>query len=232
LSLGFTAYYFARIIQAKVWSNTPDEMLLMLVFPTFVFSLRLLIQVVRDYQKFVHGLPGPALSPGQREALAHAIFEGDHFGAVDLYGRFVPDIGREAARDFVSDLTAKLKKNEADKFPRNLVLNLNWRAMQIVLIFELTSLAALSRLPATVFHGLSWFSCVALLIGFSMAGVLFICSRLVITWQRIAGIVLSFFAMGYTGMKYSNDGFFAAGIGYVAVMMAIGLRRKKRKFVS
>ena len=58
-ALGATVFYFAIAIQANVWENRRIDLPLLWVYSTSTLSLRLLLQVVRDYQKFLHGQPGP-----------------------------------------------------------------------------------------------------------------------------------------------------------------------------
>ncbi|MGP8233974.1 MAG: hypothetical protein ACLQVW_00970 [Limisphaerales bacterium] len=55
--LGFSAVFFAKITQASVWENAQNWTDRGAVYVSVYISLALLFLVVRDYQKFVYGMP-------------------------------------------------------------------------------------------------------------------------------------------------------------------------------
>ena len=67
--IGLSAVFFAKIIQASVWENAQDWTAWGADYVSVYISLALLLLVVRDYQKFVHGMPSRTLSGDQSELL-------------------------------------------------------------------------------------------------------------------------------------------------------------------
>jgi Na+/pantothenate symporter len=63
--LGLSAVFFAKIIQAIVWENAQDWAYWCAVYVGVYISLALLFLVVRDYQKFVYGMPNLTLPDKQ-----------------------------------------------------------------------------------------------------------------------------------------------------------------------
>jgi len=116
--LGFAVFYFAKIIHFSVWASWNEESLYRLawVWPIFYVSLFLLFRVMRDYQKFVHGMPSRTLPAEQSESLREAILDGDLILAIKLYRRTIPDDSLAEAHDYVGKLNAELKALHPEKF--------------------------------------------------------------------------------------------------------------------
>jgi hypothetical protein len=63
--LGFALVFTAKFIHVTVWENKQDIPVPAVGWQIFYLSLWLLVLVVRDYQKFIHGAPSRAASPKQ-----------------------------------------------------------------------------------------------------------------------------------------------------------------------
>ena len=145
--LAFTAVYFAKIIQASVWEDVSDTPSWMIAYASFFFSMMILFNVLRDYQKFVHGSPNRTLPAGQDELLRQAIFDRDVRGAARLYRRNFPGVSRDESTDFVARLNLELQAKEPEKFaPPRKLWDFNWRAMGLCLLIELFALLIAFRL--------------------------------------------------------------------------------------
>lgn len=136
--LGFAVLFLAKLIQFSVWANTPARpawlwRALLLDWFGFTVSLKLLLHVVRDYQKFVYGMPSWTLSAQQSEPLRQAILAGDVAGAVKLLRQTFPDVSRVEAGLFVERLTQELRAQHPEKFVPRKLRDLNWAAMSITL---------------------------------------------------------------------------------------------------
>ena len=115
-TLGFTALYLAKIIRVSVWESTPRYLPWIWVYGCFTFSFYLLFLVVRDYQKYVHGMPGQTLSAEQTELLRQAIFDGGLRSAIKVYRRLIPDASPAEAKDYIGKLALELKVEQPEKF--------------------------------------------------------------------------------------------------------------------
>jgi len=113
--LGFTVLYLARFIRVSVWEGTPRWSLWFQVCNCFYFSLTVLFYVVRDYQKFVHGMPGRTLPAELIGSLRQAILERDLAGAVKLYRRTMPEASLAEAQDYVQRLAGELIAKHPEK---------------------------------------------------------------------------------------------------------------------
>jgi serine/threonine protein kinase len=222
-ALGVTVLYFAKAIQANVWENRRLDLPLLWVYSTSTLSLRLLLQVVRDYQKFLHGQPGPGLSADQREALCQPIFEGDLPKARKLYRQMTPEAAREEARDFIKDFAAELKARQPDKFaPPPGLWELHWRAMGLGLAIELALLLPISPMMS----GKNLLTCGG---GFLFGAMTLLATRFKGFWRRVPALSLSCLLVGLAGARFSSGTSYVAGLGFGVVAMACGLKWKRRK---
>jgi serine/threonine protein kinase len=224
-ALGFTVLYLAKLIQVSVWENPPKWSRWVMVYPNFFISLSLLFWVVRDYQKFVYGIPSRNLSAEQVESLRQAIFDGDIPRATRLYGRAIPDAGLPEANDYVEKLAAELKAKHPEKFaPPLKPWGLNWRLMGVCVVVELGVLAGYWLMMPPVAPAAKLFAAAA---GFLLGVGAFFSLRLKAHW-RGATWALCLVLAGY-GMAQFSQLAFSGGLVFGAFMILSGLTRKRRK---
>jgi len=165
--LGFAVLYLAKIIQVSVWENTPGWPswlwgALFWDWVGFFLSLVLLFHVLRDYQKFVYGMPSGTLSANQSESLRQAILAGDVAGAIKLFRQTFPDASRVEANLFVEELTQELRAKHPERFaPPPKLRDLNWAAMRKTLVLELVAFAVFWLMMPSIAPGAKLLGCAA-----------------------------------------------------------------------
>jgi hypothetical protein len=232
-ALGFTVLYLAKLIQVSVWENPPKWSRWVGVYPNFFISLSLLFWVVRDYQKFVYGLPSRGLpsrnlSAEQIESLRQAIFDGDIPSAIKLYRRTIPDAGLPEAYDYVGKLAVELKVKQPEKFaPPPNPWDLNWPLMGICLVVEIGVFAGFWMMMPPEAPEAKLFPAAA---GLLLGACAFFSLRLKAHWRGATWalcLVLAVLA-GY-GMAQFSQLAFSGGFVFGAFMILSGLTRKRHK---
>jgi tRNA A-37 threonylcarbamoyl transferase component Bud32 len=231
VALGFTVLYFAKAIQVSVWENTQGFSDWLLVYINLYLSLTLLFLVVRDYQKFVHGLPSRTFSAEQLGPLNQAILDGDIPSAIKLYRRTIPDASLAEAQDYVGKRNAELRAKHPDKFgPPPKVWDLNWRLMGICLVVEVAVFAGLWIMVPPVAPAARLFTSAG---GFLSGAGIRLSSRLKIFWQRclvVLGILLCFTLVFAATVRFSHEGlFYFGGLVFGMCMIECGFKPKRRK---
>ena len=186
-ALAVTVVYFTKIVEASVWEHPQSWFRWLTAYGAFYGAILLLLMVVRDYQKFVHGTPSRALSPELSESLRQAILDGQLYRAINLYRHTIPDVSLAEARDYVETLAAELKTKQPEKFAAPKPRDLNWRWMRICLVIELGVVAffwGMMPRPVTTTTLLS--SGVGFLVG---AGLL-LATRLKPVWKQFLAWLL------------------------------------------
>jgi hypothetical protein len=223
-ALAFTMLYFAELIKVRVWEGTQAPTQWICVYVYFYFSLTLLFLVVRDYQKFVHGLPSRSFSAEQIESLNREILDGDIFSAIKLYRRTVPDASPDEAAGYVRKLGAELQANHPEKFVARKLSRSNWRAMGICLVVEIVAFAGFwLMMPPLVPTG----SLLASAIGFFFGAGILASFRLKGFWRRFLvrlNLLLCIPLALETTLGFFHVGmfFFFGGIAFGACMIATG----------
>jgi tRNA A-37 threonylcarbamoyl transferase component Bud32 len=230
VALGFTLLYFAKAIQVSVWENTPGFSDWLTIYINLYFSLTLLFLVVRDYQKFVHGLPSRTFSAEQLGPLHQAILDGDIPGAIKLYRRTVPDASLAEAQDYVGKHNAELRAKHPEKFaPPPKLWDLNWRWMGICLVVEVALFAGFWIMVPPVAPAARLFTSAG---GFLSGAGIFLSRRLKTCWQRCLVVLgLLFIPLALTAtLRFSNKGrFYFGGLVSGMCMIQSGFTRKRRK---
>jgi tRNA A-37 threonylcarbamoyl transferase component Bud32 len=235
-ALGFTVLYFAKLIRVSVWEGTQGSSPWFVGYASFYFSLTLLFLMVRDYQKFVHGLPSRTFSAEQFVPLNKAIFDGDVPNAIKLYRQAIPDVSLGEAHDFIRKHSAELKAKQPEKFaPTPRMLDLNWRAMGLCLVFELAVFAGAWIMPVPpVAPAARVGSCA---VGFLFGTGLLLSSRLKSALQirlAVMGMLVCFPFLLFAVLRssYKDTFFFFGGIACGALLMVSGFTRKRRKSMA
>jgi serine/threonine protein kinase len=234
--LAFAALYFAKIIQVSVWEKPQSLFAWLIAYSTFTLSLLLLLRVVRDYQRFMHGLPGvfDAAAPGgQTDALRQAIFDGDFATATTLHRRTHPADSPDNARNFVAKLAEELRAKQPEKFaaPRKL-WDLNWGSMGLVLVIETGAFAMLwIKWTPLLTPVAPAESLLAALEGFPLGAGIVMSFRVKALWQRLLIVVVCLLLAEWAASRHSAAGivFGSLGLWFGACMMVNGFRRKRRK---
>jgi serine/threonine protein kinase len=191
--LGFAVFYCAKIIEASAWNNPQNSMGWGIVWPIVYLSLSLLFRMVRDYQKFVHGMPSRTLSAEQRESLRQAIFSGPIPSPVTLYRRTFPGASRAEAQDYVGKVAAELLATHPEKLAKP--WDLNWQSMGACLLVELGVLASIWLMMPPVVPAARLFRYA---VGFVFGAGVLLLRRQHTLWQRMLAYLL-FFLLVFSG---------------------------------
>jgi hypothetical protein len=149
--------------------------------------------MVRDYQKFVHGMPSRTLSAEQRESLRQAIFDGPIPSPVTLYRRTFPGASRAEGQDYVGKAAAELLAAHPEKFAKP--WDLNWRLMGICVVVEFGLCAGFWLLMPPTAPTVRLFRYT---VGFVFAAGVLLLQRQHTLWQRLLAY-LFFFVLCWTG---------------------------------
>jgi serine/threonine protein kinase len=200
--LGFAVFYCARIIETSAW-NAPQNSIgtigweivwpIVLVWPIVYLSLSLLFRMVRDYQKFVHGMPSRTLSAEQRDSLRQAIFDGPIPSPATLYRRTFPGASRAEAQDYVGKVAAELLATHPEKLAKP--WDLNWQSMGACLLVELGVLASIWLMMPPVVPAARLFRYA---VGFVFGAGALLLRRQHTLWQRMLAYLL-FFLLVFSG---------------------------------
>jgi hypothetical protein len=208
---------------------------MVLVYANCYYSLLLLSLVVRDYQKFVYGMPSRTLPAEQSELLRQAVFDGDIAGAIQLYRRTIPDVSLVEGREFVVKLAAELKAKHPEQFQGLKLRDLNWRLMGLCLVAGLGVCAGLWMImpPVAPAARLQLFAGMFL---FGASGRLLASTRLKGASKRFpvmlgmfVGIELALEAMKALHGPSQGVVFIFGGFLFGICMIASGLTPKRRK---
>jgi serine/threonine protein kinase len=191
--LGFAVFYCAKIIEASASNNPQNSMGWGIVWPIVYLSLSLLFRMVRDYQKFLHGMPSRTLSAEQRESLRQAIFDGPIPSPVTLYRRTFPGASRAEAQDYVGRVAAELLATHPEKLAKP--WDLNWQSMGAFLLVELGVLASIWLMMPPVVPAARLFRYA---VGFVFGAGALLLRRQHTLWQRMLAYLL-FFLLVFSG---------------------------------
>lgn len=226
-AFGFSVLYLAKIIQVSVWETPPKWSVWLMVYPAFYFSLALLFLVVRDYHKYVHGMPSRTLSAEQSEALRQAIFERQLVTAIKLYRRTMPDASLAEAQDYVRRLAAELMAKHPEKFaPPPKPWDLNWRLMGVCLAVEFGVFAGfwMMRPPAVPSARL-----LGAAVGFVYGAGAFFLMRLAGFWRVIGWLLVLALLPVMVAFQFSQLDIYLGGLAFGACMIQSGSARRQRK---
>jgi hypothetical protein len=183
--------------------------------------------VVRDYQKFVHGMrgmPGRTLTAGQSESLRQSIFDGRIVGAIKLYRRAIPDASWAEAQDYVGKLAVELNAKHPEKFaPPLKPWDLNWRLMAGCVVVELGVFAGYWMMMPTAAPAARLLAAAA---GFFLAAGACFSLRLKAKW-RTPAFAFCTALVGAATAEFSQGPLFG-GLAFGACMGLSGLTRNRR----
>jgi serine/threonine protein kinase len=186
-ALALMVVYFTKIVEASVWEHTQRWSRWLAAYGGFYSAMLLLLMVVRDYEKFVHGTPSRALSPELKESLRQAILGGQIFPAIHLYRCTIPDASLTEARDYVETLAAELRAKQPEAFAAPKPRDLNWRLMRICLVIELALFAFLwGMMP----HAATTATLLSFGVGFLVGAGGLLATRLKPVWKEFLAWVL------------------------------------------
>jgi tRNA A-37 threonylcarbamoyl transferase component Bud32 len=231
-ALGFTVIYFAKAIQVSVWENVSMPAGAWLVtYSVATVGLMLLSQVVRDYQKFVHGAPTHVLSAEQGDSLRQAIFDGDVPSAVKLYRQSVPGVPKYEAKDYVDRLAAELRAKCPEKFaPPPKPWDLNLRATGLCLLVELAAFPFCWMLPAPPSKPAT--ALLRFAAGFVIGAGIILSSRVRPTWKRLLCQVGFCMWVPLLPTWFQMGGLYYKGVGFGGGMILSGFARRRGKTMS
>jgi hypothetical protein len=227
-SFAFTVFYFTKVIQVSVWDKTPSLPLWIWVYAFLTLTLSLLLWLVRDYLRFVHGLPSRSLSNAQIEPLRQAILDSEIPQAIKLYRQTIPDASIDEASEFVGKLAAEIKAKHPEKFQFPKPWDLNWRAMVLCLAVE----AALYAILWVILPGAAprerLFPAA---FGFVLGAAFTFARRFSGFWIRRLGVMASITPAVLILSRFTSGGMVWEGIAFVFGMavMAFGSSGKHRK---
>jgi tRNA A-37 threonylcarbamoyl transferase component Bud32 len=235
-ALGFTVLYFAKLVQVSVWEGTQGSSPWFVGYASFYFSLTLLFLMVRDYQKFVHGLPSRTFSAEQLVPLNKAILDGDIVSAIKQYRLLSPESSLAQAQNFVRifrrRFAPELVAQHPDIFassPKPKPWDLNWLLMCICLVVELVVLACywmvMPRVEPTgilVAFAAGFLSGAAIILSLRLKGAL-------MKFLVLLGVVLCGALAGLATPKDFHEGSYVGGLAFGACVIGFGFIRKRRK---
>ncbi len=191
-------------------------------------TLQLLIWVVRDYLRFVHGLPSRVLSAAQTEPLRQAILDSEIPNAIKLYRQTFPEASREEASEFVGKLAAELKTKHPERFQSPKPWDLNWREIGRCLLLEAALFVLFWMLMPPVASAQRLLASAA---GFLFGAGFIFSMRLGSFWPRRLGMMLcaSLAGLAPNFLSHSAIAWEALAFAFGLAAMVRGSRRKHGK---
>ncbi len=150
-------FFAAKIIETYVWEGPVPMIYVLVIYPVTWTALWLLVRVARDYRQAVYGRSSREIDPEQLGQMRELLLDGDPVGALRIYRRAIPDVGRAEAGRFVDQLAAKVKAEDPRRYWANQpkLWEINWRAAGKCLAIVALAVFAVSSMMGSFHPGIT-----------------------------------------------------------------------------